>query len=245
VIVDILIDIGNTSLKWALYIDHKISYQQSIVHHSVSVQEALSKCWENINHPDRMIIACVATENLVTQVEILAKQHWPRVEVIIAQTQGEAYGVKIAYTKAEKLGVDRWLYLLASRHFYRLPVCIIGCGTAVTVDVLGADGIHQGGMIAPGLQLMKQSLSQSTHRLPYDTQQFSIGLANDTEAAIYNGTVFSIVGLIKHVLSLVPDKTELLLTGGDAEVIGEQLALPFQIQSNLVLMGLTVILDKQ
>ena len=94
----------------------------------------------------------------------------------------------------------------------------------MTVDFLNQDGIHLGGLITPGLRLMRTSLAQETAELELINQDYPVRLADNTEAAIYSGTLFSIAGLIEHVMLKKPDY-QLILTGGDAEIIARQLTI--------------------
>jgi pantothenate kinase type III len=80
-------------------------------------------------------------------------------------TQKYALGVRNAYPKHNKLGVDRWLAMLAAYHYYNAPVCIVSCGSALTLDIVDSQGQHLGGMIMPGLNLMQQALSRGTANL--------------------------------------------------------------------------------
>lgn len=241
--MDFFIDIGNSSLKWVLYSNQSLSGKQKIFYTVENIQQELSNHWHSIERPARIVIACVAGQNLLEDVVFYIRSLWPEAKIIIAETKAKAYGVTIAYAKAHKLGVDRWLGLLAARRFYKLPVCIASCGTAITVDVLTANGIHLGGMIAPGVRLMNQALKQGTQQLHFSEQSFKTGLANDTEAGIYNGIVFSIVGLIDHVMSSISAETDLLMTGGDAEHIARYIKRPLMLDENLVFKGMAVILE--
>ncbi len=90
---------------------------------------------------------------------------------------------------------------MAVRNLYQLPACIVDCGTAITVDLIDADGKHQGGLISPGLTLMKKSLAAGTEALQFHETNYEFGPANFTEAAIYSGTLSAAVGLIEHVLT--------------------------------------------
>jgi type III pantothenate kinase len=139
--------------------------------------------------------------------------------------------------------VDRWLALIAVRQKTNTPICVVDCGTAITVDVLDADGKHQGGLICAGLTLMKTALAFNTADLPLTDSPHHIGLAIGTEAAIYNGTLFAACGLVERVIQDLPTNTALFLTGGDAPIIAEQLARPLTLETDLVLQGLVITLQ--
>jgi type III pantothenate kinase len=133
--------------------------------------------------------------------------------------------------------------LVAVWQQYQAPACIVDCGTAITVDLLDAHGRHQGGLISPGLTLMKQSLGQGTEALPVSQASHGFGLADSTEAAIYSGTLMAAIGLVEHVLAQHPSGVRLILTGGDAELIAGQLDAAADVDPDLVLRGLLCVLE--
>jgi type III pantothenate kinase len=174
----------------------------------------------------------------------VARELWRDVPIHLATTQTQAFNVTNGYSQPEKLGVDRWLALIAVRKKTNTPVCIVDCGTAITVDVLDMDGRHRGGLICAGLTLMKTALAFNTADLPLADSPHHIGLAIETEAAIYNGTLFAACGLIERVMQDLPENTMLFLTGGDATIIAAQLTQPLTLETDLVLQGLTVFLNE-
>jgi type III pantothenate kinase len=107
---------------------------------------------------------------------------------------------------------------------------------------MDAGGHHQGGIISPGLTLMKRSLAQGTHALQSDQLQHPVGLSKSTEAAIYSGTLCAAIGLIEHVISQYEKNVTLILTGGDAELIAKQLVCQSIVDDDLVLRGLAIML---
>jgi type III pantothenate kinase len=239
--MNLLIDIGNTRLKWGMVKDHQIIAGRSLVHDQVTRHE-LVNLWEKISPPQRIAIACVSAKHLLEQVVSVALELWPGVDIVPAKSQAQAFGVRNAYENPEKLGVDRWLSLIAARHCYPGPACVIDCGTAITVDVLDANGKHQGGLISPGLMLMKKSLSLGTEQLQFSEAHHAFGLATNTAAAIYSGTLSAAVGLVEHAVARQPENMQVILTGGDADLIATQLVFRPIIDPDIVLRGLSIIL---
>lgn len=238
--MNLLIDIGNTRLKWACESDSKILQQTALLHQHQDWQSQLLDIWKALPAPENVVISCVANQEILQTVEILIKQLWLACEIIIAKSQAEGFGVKNSYQQPEKLGVDRWLCLIATRCFYPQAAWIVDCGTAITVDFLDANGLHGGGLIAPGLTLMKKSLLQNTATLNFSPHSYKPELANLTEAAIFSGTLYAAVGLIEQALKTQADSAVLLLTGGDAQIISLHLSHSFIIEPDLVLKGLSV-----
>jgi type III pantothenate kinase len=240
--VNLLVDIGNSRLKWAVSAQGGLTAGAAVPNHLLSEQH-LAEVWKPLPSPDRLAISCVSARRFVGLIRSTANKLWPGIAIIEAKSTPQAFGVKNAYDQPEKLGVDRWLALLAAHRYSPLPVCIVDCGTAITVDLLDEHGLHLGGLICPGLTLMKKSLSAGTEALGYDDAVFAVGPANHTEAAIYSGVLSAAAGLIEHVFSAQPEHCRLLLTGGDAKLIAGQLDYDCRIDADLVLRGLSLLLE--
>ncbi|MGZ8226389.1 MAG: type III pantothenate kinase [Methylococcaceae bacterium] len=243
--MNLLIDMGNTRLKWAIQQDSQLLAGRTLINAMFDRQD-LTNTWATIATPQHIAISCVSANQLLEQVLSIAANLWPDAKIIHATSQKRGWDVCNAYQQPEKLGVDRWLALVAIRYYYKVPVCIVDCGTAITVDLMDADGNHQGGLISPGLTLMKQALATGTEALLFNDRCYNPGPARFTEAAIYSGTLYAAIGLIESVLSRQTENYRLILTGGDAELIAEQLTVTSSIDADLVLRGLAIILeDKQ
>lgn len=240
--MNLLVDMGNTRLKWAVMQDGWIVTGRALANHQITRHE-LIETWAMQTPPKRLAIACVGATPLLERVLAVAVELWPTIEIVRVESQAHAFGVHNAYQQPEKLGVDRWLALVAVHNLHHSPACIVDCGTAITVDLIDAEGNHQGGLISPGLTLMKKSLAAGTEALQFHETNYVAGPANFTEAAIYSGTLSAAVGLIGHVLSKQPDGMPLILTGGDAEIIAAQLAIKPIVDTDLVLRGLAIVLE--
>ena len=240
----LLIDIGNSYLKWGIGRGDSLSVITSLSHQSKDWQQSLLVDWWLIERPQKIAIASVVNQDLLAIVIKLLHQLWHDVEIITAKSQAQFAGVINAYSQPEKLGVDRWLTLLAARKNYREQLCIVDCGTAITVDILDPEGKHLGGVISSGLRLMKQSLQKNTQQLAFSHDSHPLALANFTEAAIDSGTLYAAIGLIEQVMHSQEIKPLLLLTGGDAKIIGKYLSINPIIEDDLVLQGLAIMIEK-
>ncbi|HEY8159033.1 MAG TPA: type III pantothenate kinase [Methylobacter sp.] len=240
--MNLLIDMGNTRLKWGGAKGGQIITGQSLMNARINRKE-LIELWKDIARPRRLAVSCVSANRLLELVQSVALELWPDVDIVVVKSQAQAFGVTNAYQQPGKLGVDRWLSLVAAWQQYQAPACIVDCGTAITVDLIDADGRHQGGLIIPGLTLMKESLGQGTEALSYSETKHEFALANYTEAAIYSGTLMAAIGLIEHVLAQQPSGIQLILTGGDAELIAGQLSAVSTVDPDLVLRGLLCVLE--
>ncbi len=236
----LLIDSGNSRLKWAL-LTAQDPLSIFVVDNQEVTQNYLFAEWSTYPPPEQVLIASVATHTLVSVLLNALDKIWPGVQISVLKSQALAYGVINSYEQADKLGVDRWLALIAAHHYYAGASCIVDCGTAITVDVITAGGVHKGGLISPGIALMKKALAVETANLFYKNSAYPIGLATVTESAIYNGTLYAALGLIERVLTQQSPDTQLILTGGDAALIAAQLSTPFIIDTELVFKGLSII----
>jgi type III pantothenate kinase len=237
--VNLLLDLGNSRLKWACAENSQLDYGQPLLHHDIT-RQTLRALWQDLK-PQKIDVSCVGNVKLLNTITAVARELWQDILITMPSTETQAYGVKNGYLQPNKLGIDRWLALIAVRQKMNTPVCVVDCGTAITVDVLNENGEHQGGLICAGLTLMKTALAFNTADLPLAEAPYNAGLAIETEAAIYNGTLFAISGLIERVMQKQTENTVLFLTGGDAPIIASQLAFSFILETNLVLQGLNVL----
>ncbi len=240
--MNLLVDLGNTRLKWATAKNvNNIVIGEAVINSSLT-HKKLIQLWRNISTPEKLAISHVGKKNYHDIVLAVATELWPSIQITTATAQTEAFGIINAYEQSEKLGVDRWLGMIASFNQHRRAFCLVGCGTAITVDLVDNSGKHLGGLISPGLRLMRESLHANTANLNLNVDSYPFGLANHTDAAIYNGTLAAAFGLIEISLNNRPDNLLLILTGGDADIIAGAISKSNIIEPNLVLQGLALLM---
>lgn len=241
--VDLLVDIGNSRLKWGIDVNNCLALGEAISHHDKEFDARLFSVWRSLSKsPRRLAVSCVAGTHVFSRVRETALELWPSIDIRQCYSESEAHGVRNAYEQPEKLGVDRWLCLIAARHRWAESVCIVDCGTAITVDVMDECGRHLGGLICPGLTLMKESLLSGTAGLVFAAHNGSPHLARNTGSAINNGALYAVIGLIRTVIADFDKPFKLVLTGGDADQIAPYLECPSCVVPDLVLKGLSLIL---
>ncbi|OAI04825.1 type III pantothenate kinase [Methylomonas methanica] len=234
----LLVDIGNSRLKWIQVDADRLQPTIFMDYRQADFLERLREFWLNIPAPKQIAIASVSENSLTLLLVDMARALWPGIEVIIPQSSPTAFNVKNAYAQPEKLGVDRWLALQAAHRYYPGDTCIVDCGTAITIDFIETDGSHLGGLISPGLLLMKKSLAQNTAALPFSEEQAETSLAVVTAAAINNGTLLAAAGLVEAALARQPKAYRLVLSGGDGETLARHLTVPSIVDGDLVFKGL-------
>jgi len=238
----LLIDIGNSRVKWGWASQGRITPGEPFP--TQASLDEFPRRWRDALAPAQVVVANVAGNGIGDRLKAFTKQRWglaPR----FVYSQAQAFGIINGYTNPEKLGVDRWLALIGARHAGPGPVCVADCGTALTVDALDAEGLHLGGLIAPGLALMRAALARGTHALPLADSDAEGGLAHDTAAAIESGTRQAAAGLVERAFRETARRLgaapRLLLTGGDAPAVGADLEIPYDIKPELVLEGLYMV----
>lgn len=168
---------------------------------------------------------------------------YPAVAPEMARVVPECAGVRCGYDNPAKLGVDRWLALLAVR---QERACVVDLGTAVTLDYLER-GVHLGGFIVPGLQVMRQSLVQDTRDidLPEFAPPGDVHLpGRNTADGLNRGIGLSLVALVEYACRGAEGEQDwpLVLTGGDAPWLATQLRVEYRVETDLVLDGLALAL---
>lgn len=243
----LLVDIGNTRLKWAEWESGRMAVSRSARHNGHALQDVLTQHWLDLSPPERLVAANVAGEDRAAALASWTKERWNVVpEFVVACAEG--YGVVNAYRDPERLGADRWAALVAARQRAEGPACVVDCGTAVTLDALGADGVHLGGLIVPGLNMMRQALTANTRGIPDEPEGQVSLLARDTRDAVTGGTLYTLVAVIDRVTEDVTvelgGRLERIITGGDAERVLPLLTGPYRHEPDLVLQGLAVMAEQ-
>lgn len=239
--MSLLVDIGNSRVKWGIVQDDRIVSGQPFPSAAESLVKSLDRHWLSLPVPHRIYACNVVGSDAERAITAWTQRHWGDSPHFVRSAE-RGYGVVSGYEEPEKLGVDRWVSLIALRELSRGPACVVDCGTALTFDVLDADGRHLGGLIAPGLAMMKRALVQDTKGIKDIDSGDSRFLGRSTAAAVKGGVLAACAGLIERSvgkaaieLGQVPD---LVLTGGDADVIADALDRPCKVVPDLILRGL-------
>jgi len=241
-----LLDSGNTRIKWANHEDEAVVSPGAFVHAGDADAAVDALLGAVTIAPDSLVIANVAGAGFAAAFAAGAMARW-KLQPQFASTQGVAGHLRNAYADPGRLGVDRWLTMLAATAQSREAVCIVDAGTAITIDVVAADGEHEGGYILPGLDLMRRALTDDTG----DLAQFTAGEAADagaapapgrtTATAIAHGAVAAACALIDRCAHPSSgDNRRVVVTGGDAGRIVPHLAIGFEHRPHLVLEGLAL-----
>lgn len=246
----LLLDIGNTRIKWALQGDAGLTGQQAIVHADLDAAQLSARVFAPCGRVSAVLVANVAGEQIAGRVRQAVRDCWQFDPVFVtASAQAGVQGriVRNAYLLPQQLGVDRWLAMLAAYALSPGKKLVVSVGTAMTLDAVDEHGQHLGGLIVPGPDLMTHSLLRETSDIAERVEQSAVPelpiaayFANTTRACVQLGSFRAACSLIESVYQhLNPGRTQLVLTGGAAAVLQERLTVESQFIPDLVLQGLS------
>ena len=253
----LLIDAGNTRIKWALAAAEADAAQMSAGWlQSGAVARAdwaqLPGIWRAAGSAvRRVLVSNVAGAALRDQLlASFAQLHTdagaaPQIEWLVSQAQ--LGGVRNGYRQPAQLGCDRFASAIGAHALFPAEALVVAtCGTATTIDAIAPDGHFIGGMILPGLGLMATSLALNTAQLPQVSEvALSAALfADNTEQAIVSGCIAAQVGAIERAVQRHRQAhagVRCILAGGAADYLTVHLEVPHERLDNLVLIGLHVL----
>jgi type III pantothenate kinase len=241
--MNLLVDIGNARIKWASQDKGTLHTGSPVLRHNKAFKDIARPAWKDLETPQRVIVSNVAGTEYEKAVATWIKRRWKLTPEFLRASK-ECNGVTNAYKEPARLGADRWANLLAVHAHYQAPVVIVDCGTAITVDVMTADGRHLGGLIAPGIDLMTSSLTKTAPgiEIVHSDNQDIVLLGSSTEVGVTGGVLYAAVSLVDRVFSDLKSElgksTKQIITGGDAGRIGPLLSIQPIYEPDLVLKGL-------
>lgn len=245
----ILIDAGNSCLKLSVLDEtDKLENYFTILDYNDLYQQFIEQLSEFII--SNVIISNVNNTMISHIITDACLYLWNIVPYHVVTEQNK-YGISTRYSNPRLLGCDRWLALIAAKAEFNQALCVVDCGTAVTIDVLTEEGMHVGGFITPGLSMSRNALGLNASNLPlinkgeYTTNSSSSFLANNTQDAIIGGTLYQLSAYVERVISEikleVSNNIECIITGGDAIILQGLVSHHFSYREKLVLEGLDII----
>jgi type III pantothenate kinase len=231
----LLVDAGNSRLKWSTYHNGKRSRQFAQDYSQASADSLLIDLLnKNVSGSiSRLVLVSVLGQSFAEKIQSHCQQSDIVLQIVVSQA--EAYGVTNSYREPHRLGGDRFVGLIAAHHLRPNSHCItISCGTAVTIDALTAQGRHLGGLILPGLQQFSDQLIKKAALLTLEKEQKTTLFANNTTDALASGRIFGLVEAINGISSRMKGKllkmnhlqrgnqhtmypVQIIICGGDAK----------------------------
>ena len=239
----LLCDIGNTRLKWAFASGPgRLGRWGAAEHRGESAAARLETGLTHDAVVERVVACSVAAAAVDRSLEVFTRRRWSvTTEWMPARRRG--WGVESAYSAPETMGADRWAMLVAARRRCPRGACVASFGTAVTIDLLDARGRHLGGVILPGVGLMRRSLVANTALIAPIEGRVEI-LPDNTPDAVATGTALAAASTVDRLFAHFVESTgpgvECILSGGDAEEVRGLMVHETVILPRLVLEGLSV-----
>ena len=242
-------DLGNSRIKWGrVATDAKngeaLEEHEGIRYGEEGLDHALESAWGELETPTAVVYCAVAPEAVVSELVHYTSSRWQLRAHCLAPTH-EAHGGVCAYDEPRQLGADRWAALAGARAMCPdSGAIVVDAGTAITVDALSLEGVHIGGVILPGVRLMRRALGEGTARIG-SVGGGEVNLeTHNTASAVATGTVLGAAAAVDRVVAeyaaQLEPTTRLLLTGGESALIAGCCDTVFELVPDLVLRGLCI-----
>jgi type III pantothenate kinase len=245
----LLVDIGNTRVKWARVANGRLTRQRAAAHERWRAEDFAQIVLGRARGIERVIVVSVARAQVERRLITAARRASGVIPefVVSARRLG---GVTTAYTQPWRLGVDRFVAVIgATKLSPRRAVCVVDVGTAVTIDLVDARGRHVGGAIIPGPRLMVESLLRNTNGILKRSGGRSAGrtlFTRDTRAAMELGARYTVAAVVDRAVqearAALGVRPRLLLTGGAASAINPLVRSAHSNVPDLVLRGLAALI---
>ena len=249
------IDIGNTNIVLGVVdkdriVDYwRIRTEKDITPDELGilVRNLFSAARLDMGEIKNVIVSCVVPPLLNTMEEF--SRRYFRVDPLVVGPETRT-GMPIAYDNPKEVGADRIVNSVAAYEKYRTALVVVDFGTATTFDYVSADGIYQGGAIAPGVIISCEALFQKASKLPR-VEIFAKPkrvVAKDTISSMNVGIVYGYTGLVdgivKRIKKEVGEDITVVATGGLAPLICELSESIEHVEEFLTLEGLRIIFEK-
>lgn len=242
----LLIDIGNSRIKWACARHGKIGPQRAFEHggRAKEFSPLLAGLPPGI---DVIRAASVVHDGLAERLAAKLLRA-TGVTVDYLETQRATAGVRCGYREPWRLGVDRWAAIIGAHHHFTkaCDVCVVDVGTAMTLDLVDRAGRHHGGSIVPGPQAMVDTLMRGTSgigrraaaALSRDRSLFARGTRDAIVHGARNAAAAWVERACEEAQGKLRRKPALLITGGGAADLVPYLVRRHEAVPDLVLRGL-------
>ncbi len=260
----LVFDIGNSRIKWGFWQAGEM-LESGVISCSKSALQVLMKTLLVSHEPPAKVQAvCVANREIELTLQHSVQQCW-MLDVEFLRTQRTFVGRNItllnAYTDVSRHGADRWAALIAASDEFLPPLCVISAGTAITLDLVNADGQHLGGRILPGFRAMQAAVLQNASAIratptlvEAETAINSNGappelFAKDTDGAVISGIYYLLEAGLREACNQVAGvpgvPSKIIITGGSAETVLGFSGLPELIhRPTLVMQGVYTAFNK-
>lgn len=235
---NLIIDVGNTLTKLAVFIDNEQTYSEKVSRLSEQVIERLV----TEHHIKKTIVSAVG-EFPAYIAEFIA-QHTP----LLQFNHTTPLPIKNCYKTPSTLGPDRLAAAVGANTLHpNTNVLCIDSGTAITYDLVTADGQYLGGAISPGIEMRFKALNHFTAKLPLVSFNIpTLVVGNTTETSILSGVLNGVLGEVDRYIDSISAQyspLNVVFTGGNSFFFDKKLKNSIFVHPNLVLFGLNRILN--
>jgi type III pantothenate kinase len=245
----LLVDIGNTRIKWSLLRGDRIGRQKALEHAGITARDLKRQVFGPTRGLGltRVIAASVAGTRVNRLLAATCRKETGLVCEFVASARNAA-GLSTRYKEPWRLGVDRFMAVIAGYHMARARgACVIDVGTAMTIDLVDTLGVHLGGAIIPGPALMTGAVLKKTAGIARRASGAAMAkglFAQDTRAAISQGARYAIAASIDRAVTeahrVLQRRPMVLLTGGAAVEVEPLLQCSYVSVPDLVLRGVAL-----
>ncbi len=238
--MNLVIDIGNSSAKLAIFDSGKIVWQQKTEQLSGALITQLKARFEPVGKAIISSVAGIAEDVMQT----LSAQ----IPFFVQLDHTTPLPVENGYGTPETLGLDRLAAAAGASFLYPCQdILVIDTGTAITLDIIDAKGRFLGGNISPGIRTRFRALNHFTRNLPLcdKTDQWPLIGQTTTEAiqsGVLNGVIFELDGMIDAVKKDFP-KIITVIKREDSNFFDRKLKNAIFAQFEVTLIGLNYILE--
>jgi type III pantothenate kinase len=193
--------------------------------------------------PEAAVIGSVVPD--ATAVLLPTLERLVRGPVVVVRPDS-GLSIRLDVEEPRTVGADRVVNTLAARELYGRDTIAVDLGTATTYDLITADGVFMGGVIAPGVSAGLEWLGRRTAKLPrVELQPPSVTIGRRTEICIQSGVFYSAVdavdGIVRRIIAEWGRKDPYVVaTGGFATVVGPHCKTVQHIEPFLTLYGLGI-----
>ncbi len=230
------LDVGNSSAKWRLVRAGSVLARGRYRPGDEASRQALLGL---ADAPQAIWVSSVAAPAAERELAQLLRAQWG-VEPWFARSAARSGDLVNSYADPSRMGVDRWLAMLGARARLQGRLCVVDAGSALTIDLVAADGVHEGGYIIPGPALMERSLLLDTDRVRFaEDTAYDLAPGRSTAQAVRHGIALAQAGAVGLALCAAGEPAPtLLFCGGGAELLVSLLQVEGQVVPDLVFEGL-------
>ena len=230
------LDVGNSSAKWRLLRGEHIVERGHYRPDDDASEALLLNCAEQLDH---IWVASVAASSAEEHLTALLAARWGIVPWF-ARTEAQTGSLHNSYADPSRMGVDRWLAMLGAREREQGRLCVIDAGSALTIDIVSAQGQHEGGYIIPGPALMERALLLDTDRVRFEEKaDYALEPGESTAEAVRHGIALAQAGAVELALRKAGGESmALFFSGGAGETLMKLVQRSSQWAPDLVFEGL-------